>query len=103
MDCLKKFVREYCGNVAFQEKFNSEDCKMLEQWVDKLAGGQTIESEDILNVFNGEYPITSTYICHKLRLDSNVIDSTIAENKDNRILSALLMATTIFSFSSKRP
>ncbi len=91
MDYLKRFVRDYCGNVAFQDNFNSQDCKMLELWVGKIANGKVIKSKDILDVFNGEYPITSAYICHKLKLESNLIDSVIAENKDNRILSALLM------------
>lgn len=92
MDYLRKFVQDYCNNIAFQTNFSSEDCKMLEVWNKKLVGSASITNEELIEIFSKtSYPITQMYICSKMQLPEKVIQFIIEDVENKATASLLLM------------
>ena len=91
MNYLKKFVKEYCGNTAFQQDFNTDDCKTLEVWQKKLPNIDLISDEEYKKFFKDYHPIASTYLCHKVQLPNDIIDFIIQECESYMDITAVMM------------
>lgn len=91
MNYLKKFVKEYCGNTAFQQDFNTDDCKTLEVWQKKLSNIDLISDEEYKKFFKDYHPIASTYLCHKVQLPNDIIDFIIQECESYMDITAVMM------------